>query len=351
MIRFAMHAGVDRWRRRCDPRHRRRELGRGGRSWRAPSAWLAAVLALAAPRPAAAQSNEAHADELFRRGQALLQSGRIREACELLGESLRLDPALGTLLNLAVCHEREGRTATAYREYAAAALWADSRHELDREQFARQRVTDLAKQVPRIRIDIAGRPVDVRAMLDGRLLDPSELETEIAVDPGHHRIYVTARGKRPWTRSDVRAELRGTTILHVALEDEAPLSAARSSTGPDSLGLVVGGVSVAALGAGVALLLRAHTLAGDSRREADKANATSPPDPASKAASSEYYADAVTHQTIGFVSLGAGVVGLGAWMYLLLGSRNADPTPASGTIRVLPALGPSQAGLVFDARL
>ena len=42
---------------------------------------------------------------------------RYAEACPLLEESYQLDPAGGTLLNLALCHEATNRTKTAYDEY------------------------------------------------------------------------------------------------------------------------------------------------------------------------------------------------------------------------------------------
>src|SRR6187399_1063297 len=64
------------------------------------------------------------AEVLFRDGQQLLAAGRISEACVKFRASQTAEPALGTLLNLAVCHEKEGRTATAWLEYAETASLA-----------------------------------------------------------------------------------------------------------------------------------------------------------------------------------------------------------------------------------
>jgi hypothetical protein len=60
------------------------------------------------------------ATQLFRRGATWSTRGAFREGCRKLEESQRLDPGGGTLLNVALCHEKEGRTATAWAEFTEA---------------------------------------------------------------------------------------------------------------------------------------------------------------------------------------------------------------------------------------
>ena len=61
------------------------------------------------PVPATQASDVARADLAFREGRALLTEGNYDAACPKLEESQRLDPALGTLVNLAVCYEESVR--------------------------------------------------------------------------------------------------------------------------------------------------------------------------------------------------------------------------------------------------
>jgi TolA-binding protein len=59
----------------------------------------------------------ATAEVLFRTGRLHSLAGEYAAVCPLFAESLRLDPAPGTLLNLADCEEHIGRTATAWAHF------------------------------------------------------------------------------------------------------------------------------------------------------------------------------------------------------------------------------------------
>src|SRR4051812_18986266 len=102
---------------------------------------LAVAVALSWPFAALAQTehDQVTAEALFQDGRRLMGAGQYEAACRKFAASQRLDPGVGTMLNLADCHEQLGLTATAWAEYhdiVAAARAAGSK---DRAETAERR--------------------------------------------------------------------------------------------------------------------------------------------------------------------------------------------------------------------
>ena len=293
--------------------------------------------------PAAAQSNPAIAEQMFREGQQLLRQGRFAEACDKLAASQRLDPATGTLMNLAYCHELEGKTASAWSEYADVVAQSARAAEPQRERFAREHAAALEPTLSKMRVEVRPEAARLEVRLDGTPMPPASVGPEVPVDPGEHTLEASAPGKKAW-RQSLRVDAgRGVTVVRVELEDDDGTGVAQAPPGHPSrtAAYVLGGVGVAAVGLGVALLVRAIAFDHKSNDEASVARQFSPPDPTFVSASLADHQSAVGNQTAGLVTAGVGaaVLGVGAYLFFARGAA-----PASGA-RVVPGLAPGQAGM------
>jgi hypothetical protein len=183
-----------------------------------------AVLLVAEPVVAQASTDRVLAEALFREGRELMEQGKTSEACAKFGESYRLDRALGTLLNLALCHEREGKTATAWVEFSDAASDA-ARAGDDRETFARKHLSSLVAALSRLRVAVAPASnalagLDLR--LDGHTIGRAAWSSPLPIDPGDHDLIATADGKKPWKTTFTIAKGPGVTVVDVPVLEDLP---------------------------------------------------------------------------------------------------------------------------------
>ncbi len=157
--------------------------------------------ALLSPASAHAQ-RESLAEELFRQGQRLMHAQEVDSACLKFEESQRLDPATGTLLNLAVCHQKQGRTATAWAEFRQAAELARRDHRPDRVEFAEQRAAELEARLVRLKLVLPPEvtALDVTVALNARLLGPGAYDVAFPVDPGEYLVTVTCPRHETWEK-------------------------------------------------------------------------------------------------------------------------------------------------------
>lgn len=163
------------------------------------------VLAIAAP---AAAQDKAAAIRAFEEGRALMAEGRYADACPKLETSYRLDAATGTLLNLADCYEKLGKTASAWAAFREAAERAGNQQRDARQAEARRRAAALEPRLIHLTVVAAGTSLTARR--DG--VDITDLlGVEVPIDPGAHTVEATAPGRLPWRR---RVELTGEGAHH-----------------------------------------------------------------------------------------------------------------------------------------
>lgn len=164
----------------------------------AASLWTAIASADESPPPMPL-SNEARAEKYFRSGEQKFDSGDYAGACEDFAESLKLGPKLGTLLNLALCHETTGKLVTAWHEFTHAAAWAAQNNQRDRHEYAMEHIRALEPKLPRIVLQLpATRPIE-SIDLDGEPVPEHRWYLPLYLDPGEHHLAVSAPGKRRTT--------------------------------------------------------------------------------------------------------------------------------------------------------
>src|SRR5438445_7058461 len=82
---------------------------------------VAIATTIATPVIAQTPANSAAAETLFQEGRKLMEEKKFEQACPKLADSQKLAPSAATLLNLAFCYEKIGRTASAWATYRDAA--------------------------------------------------------------------------------------------------------------------------------------------------------------------------------------------------------------------------------------
>jgi hypothetical protein len=281
-------------------------------------------------------SNEMRAEYLFRRGEKRFDSGQYGEACNDFSESLRLGPKLGTLLNLALCHETVGKTATAWSEYHHGAAWATQNGQKDRHDFALQHAVALEMKLPRVLLQLPRESAIASVEVDGEPLPDSRWYLPVFLDPGEHTVSLSAPGKQ---RGSVKFRVTNSPteqLVNVpALVDDLALApppkpkpVAPSDPDPDRTRRLTGIALLATGGAALAVGLTFGILAVDKRDEIG-ARCTGN---RCTAEGAQAYRDAQSNATISTVStiLGLGAGAAGGWLFFTSKSPRAFVNPRSG---------------------
>ncbi|HEY2733078.1 MAG TPA: tetratricopeptide repeat protein, partial [Polyangiales bacterium] len=106
-----------------------------GRSDSWSIALLSACLLFASSvRAQTSATDKALAENLFDRGIALMRQGQFAEACTQLEQSNNIEHGIGTMLYLAECYEKLGRTASAWAMFREASSAARAEGQSDRSK-------------------------------------------------------------------------------------------------------------------------------------------------------------------------------------------------------------------------
>jgi hypothetical protein len=318
----------------------------------------------------AAGKNAVAAQALYDEARRLVAAGKFEQACPKFKASYDLDPGGGTLLNLADCYERQGKTAQAYTTFKDALDAAVHDRRNERVEFATQHLTELEARLSRLSIVVrdAEKVPGLQVTVDGAPLDAAAYGVALPVDPGSHRVRAEAPGKEPFEESvdvpstsakefQIRvpplAERAGASAAAAAgagssagsRADDAPGSERAGSSTKRTLGFVAGGLGVVSVGVGSFFGLRAF-----NRWEARNAACQNGCTADAKTAGDDAK-QAATISTIGF---GVGVAALGAGLVLILtapsSKDSSQPSAHVGKVEVSLLSGRDGAGLCVGSK-
>jgi hypothetical protein len=277
----------------------------------------------------------ATATSLFETAQQLVQENHADQACPIFEESFRLEPANGTLINLADCYERLGKTASAWLTFRRVVQRSDQAGQDARADVARKRVLQLEPRLSRLRI-LVGDSASLAGLTvtrDAIELQPAALGVPVAVDPGSHRVVAKAPGHREW-QSELQVAGEGVTI-DVILPKLLPLSEVALPPKPARMP-VQAQVGIAALVIGGAAAIVGVALGGAAKVKADDADCDGDnfcsPDGLSLREDAVLLGNVGTG--VGVAGLALGVLGLTLW---LTASSDEPGSDVGLRLRIHPA--------------
>lgn len=285
------------------------------------------------------------ADKLFAEANTLAEAGNFAAACPKFEESQRLEPALGTQFNLALCYEKVGRFGSAYRNLLAVERLAHTSGKRSREEAAKKKREEVAPHIAGYLVFHAADE-DATLTVDGEVVDRAD-RSFFAVDAGQHAVEATAPSKKPW-RSTVTMPAGSRTAIKVdvpklAVEKEI---VTKVTTSPRrTAAYVAGGVGLAGLVAsavtGILIL--------DAKSTADELC----PVPAGGgkrvcAGEDDTGRNAVSRGKsllpINAVATAVGIVGVGVGSFLFFTSKSGGSS--TGGVEVRPYAGAGGAGIL-----
>ncbi|MEP7051967.1 MAG: tetratricopeptide repeat protein [Pseudomonadota bacterium] len=330
-------------------------------------AGLALVVSSAAvtSRVHAQGSSSAVAESLYEDARGLMKQGKLDEACPKFKQSYDLDAGGGTLLNLAECYEKQGKLASAWSAFKEALVTAQRDGRTERIGYAKKHIAALEPKLSKITIQVpseANTP-GLSVTLDGAELGSAAWGVGVPIDAGSHELAASATNKRPFKKHlEIAATTLSTTVTIPELEAEPVASAAApraidadvekrpvpsepvaANSSGRTVGFVLLGAGVVGVGVGSYFGLHAFSQWGKRKDGCTPGCTPDAKNAGDSAASSALISD------IGF---GVGLIAAGVGTYLILSSKPASETGSAGvrhhaqrTLSLLPVANANGGGL------
>jgi len=173
------------------------------------------------------------AEELFREGRELMRARKLAEACDRFERSNKLEPRVGTLLNLADCREQLRQTASAWEAFENARALAlqigDARRAAEAERRAAAVQARLAFVI--VTVPEASRVPSLVIRRGDAAIDPAAWNVKLPLDPGAYTVSASAPGRRPWASTIALAE-RATVEVRVPALEVDPVAVRAAPAAP-----------------------------------------------------------------------------------------------------------------------
>lgn len=316
-------------------------------------------------------ADKAAAEGLFDQGRAAMQEGDFAKACGLLERSQHIDAAVGTLLYLAECYEKSGRTASAWATFREASDAASAAKEPQRARTGRERAQRLEALLSRLTIQVAPETQQLSGLTIDRKdkqIQPALFNVAVPTDPGEYTITASAPGYETWSGTVTVPDRGGKVSITVpalrkssepdkgaaaaapspppGIATDKPASSAEASPAAmnmstsvgdtrsgaqRTMGLVVGAAGVVGIGVGTFFGLRSFSKWGDAKDHCPNDLCKDPEGPALR----DEAKNAATASNIAF---GIGLVALAGGIVLYVTAPSANGTAQSTSLHA--RLGP-----------
>jgi hypothetical protein len=299
-----------------------------------------------------ARADIASAEALFREGRDLLSAGKVAEACLKFQESQRQDPSPGTLLNLAACHAKQGKAASAWAEYLAAKRAAQTANRTDLADEAQRQADQIAPQRSFLTLVIEKPAQGLKLSRNGEPLDAGSFGSKLPTDPGRYSIVASAPGRLDWhgeitvegggddkqlqvpELKEAPPETRGAT----ATNTRAPAAPAGK---PSKVPYIVGGVGLGVTAVGL-------VFGGLAQSKYQSATDACPTHKGCSASALDDRDTAQLFANVSNVTVGVGLATVATGVVLLLTRGSASERPRAASFGFTPLVAPHQAGAVLS---
>jgi hypothetical protein len=316
---------------------------------------MAILVSTLLPANQAFAADKAAAESLFNAGKELMDVGNYAEACLKFKESHDAELSVGAVLNLALCNEKQGKTASAWAYYREAAVLAGTLKDTGRQQGANKLAAALEGRLSRLTVDVTVKHEGLTVTRNGEQV--TSLGSPLPLDPGSYEVVAAAPGFETW-QSNIVVGSDGdaqTLVVPELNPGAAPADTAEPAAAETSWQTIVGwtALGVGAIGLGVGITTGAIAVGNrQTLRDHCVTMGTDGKLQCTTQSDKDLLSETETLATVSTIGVVVGSIAAVGGVVLLLIAPSDTLTVDEGDdgVALLPLIGPSGGGLWVTAR-